>query len=84
MIRRDVSNYTSEIESIKNYLSEIDKYSSIVDFSVFTNIVHNFKDSWFAQATDYNILNWLFEEGQNDMEYYQENEEVLGITNSRH
>ncbi|CAH1102677.1 unnamed protein product [Psylliodes chrysocephalus] len=81
--RREVANYLSHIDSIKHNLNEIDRYTRIVDFSVFANIF-NFRGTWFERATSDNILNWLFEEGHNAMpnrmegpvEGYQENEEV--------
>lgn len=45
--KRELSDHLSKIDSVKNNLNEIDKYSSIVDFREFCYIVKGFKGSWF-------------------------------------
>ncbi|KAG5867398.1 hypothetical protein JTB14_025229 [Gonioctena quinquepunctata] len=62
--RHEVQNCIREISSINQYLSEIDEKTSVVEFSVFRDVIPNYRGSWFDSAENDDILAWLFSGGE--------------------
>ncbi|CAG9858900.1 unnamed protein product [Phyllotreta striolata] len=60
-LRAEERKMFSILENINTNLMHIESYSSILNFNLFEAITGNFRDSWFAEASNENILDWLLQ-----------------------
>nr|XP_023014369.1 NFX1-type zinc finger-containing protein 1-like [Leptinotarsa decemlineata] len=62
--RHRVQSSINEISTITEYLSEIEKNTSVVTFEVFRDIVPGYSGSWFDAASGDDIVRWLLSGGK--------------------
>lgn len=56
-----VRSHLQNITKINEILKQIELNQSILDFSMFSEVITEYDESWFSKAKSQTICNWLFE-----------------------
>lgn len=60
-MRRRVRSHHQDINKINEILKQIESNESVIEFSVFSDVIPEYNESWFSKVKIENIFGWLFE-----------------------